>query len=188
MTEAPLLVDASAARALLARRDAFVAYVQRRVGDRALAEDVVQEAYAKGLERAASVGDDEGAVRWFYATLRNAVVDLARRRATARKALLEFAGELASATAPSPEDLSPPNTCQCITREAKSLHGGYADALHRIDVEGLSVKGYAERAGISANNAAVRVFRARQALRERVLDTCGACASEGCVDCTCAQA
>ena len=37
----------------------------------------------------------------------------------------------------------------------------------------------------SSNNAAVRVFRAREALRKQVARACGACATHGCVDCTC---
>jgi DNA-directed RNA polymerase specialized sigma24 family protein len=61
----------------------------------------------------------------------------------------------------------------------------YADALRRIDVEGVPVKIYADEAGISANNAGVRVFRARDALRKQVARTCGTCAEHGCLDCTC---
>jgi len=43
----------------------------------------------------------------------------------------------------------------------------------------------AAASGISENNAAVRVHRARQALRKQVQLTCGACATHGCVDCRC---
>ena len=40
---------------------------------------------------------------------------------------------------------------------------------------------------ITANNAGVRVFRARQALRKRVVSWCGSCAERGCIDCTCGE-
>ena len=36
---------------LVASHREFVAFVERRVGDRAMAEDVVQDAFVKGLER-----------------------------------------------------------------------------------------------------------------------------------------
>ena len=41
--------------------------------------------------------------------------------------------------------------------------------------------------GIEPNNAAVRVHRAREALRKRVTASCGPCAEHGYVDCTCAR-
>jgi RNA polymerase sigma-70 factor (ECF subfamily) len=61
----------------------------------------------------------------------------------------------------------------------------YADALQAIDVQGLPVKDYAGQRGLSASNAGVRVFRARQALKKRVAESCGTCADHGCLDCTC---
>nr|MBA3538947.1 RNA polymerase subunit sigma-70 [Deltaproteobacteria bacterium] len=64
----------------------------------------------------------------------------------------------------------------------------YADALRRIEVDGVSVKDYAEEAGISSSNAGVRVFRAREALRRQVARSCGTCATHGCLDCTCGPA
>jgi RNA polymerase sigma-70 factor (ECF subfamily) len=61
----------------------------------------------------------------------------------------------------------------------------YAEALRRIELEGQTVQGYAAELGIQPNNAAVRVHRARQALRTRVLAACGSCAEHGCLDCSC---
>ena len=52
--------------------------------------------------------------------------------------------------------------------------------------------GYAvlEKGGSSldAVTAAVRVLRARRALKKRVTESCGTCADHGCVNCTCRQA
>ena len=64
----------------------------------------------------------------------------------------------------------------------------YAEALQRIEVEGVSVKDSAAQIGFSAINAGVRVFRAREALRTQVARACGTCADHGCLDCTCATA
>jgi RNA polymerase sigma-70 factor (ECF subfamily) len=52
-------------------------------------------------------------------------------------------------------------------------------------VDGTAVKDYAAHAGISASNAGVRVFRAREALRKQVARVCGTCAEHGCLDCSC---
>lgn len=75
--------------------------------------------------------------------------------------------------------------CRCITGLAAALESNYADALMRIEVEGMRVKDYAEANGLTANNAAVRIFRAREALRKQVVRSCGTCAEHGCLDCTC---
>ena len=68
---------------------------------------------------------------------------------------------------------------------AATLKPEYAEALQRIEVEGLPVADYAQAAGISASNAGVRVFRAREALRKQVARACGTCAEHGCLDCCC---
>lgn len=78
--------------------------------------------------------------------------------------------------------------CPCVRRIADEIKPEYAAALPRVTLEGQSVKDFAAAEGITANNAAVRVFRAREALRVRVQACCGACADAGCTDCTCVVA
>ena len=171
---------------LLDNQRAFLAYLTRRVGDRALAEDLLQEAFAKTLARPEQVPDGEGLVPWFYRTLRNAAVDRFRRQGAADRALEAFARELE--TAESVPEETRHEVCQCISRLATTLKPEYADALQAIEVEGQPVKSYAERQGLTAGNAAVRVFRAREALKRRVVESCGACAEHGCLHCTCQAA
>jgi RNA polymerase sigma-70 factor (ECF subfamily) len=72
-----------------------------------------------------------------------------------------------------------------VSRLAATLKPEYAEALMAIDVSGTAVKKFAEDKGLSAGNAAVRVFRAREALKKRVTESCGVCAEHGCLDCTC---
>jgi len=171
---------------LLENRRAFLAYLTRRVGNRALAEDLLQEAFAKALERPGQVPDGEALVPWFYRTLRNAAIDRFRRQGAADRGLEAFARELQTAEMVPDEDRG--EVCQCISRLATTLKPDYAEALQAIEVEGLPVKAYAERRGLTAGNAAVRVFRAREALKRRVVESCGACAEHGCLNCTCQAA
>jgi RNA polymerase sigma-70 factor (ECF subfamily) len=49
----------------------------------------------------------------------------------------------------------------------------------------ISVRDYAAEEQMTANAAAVRLFRAREALRRRVVQSCGTCANHGCLDCRC---
>jgi DNA-directed RNA polymerase specialized sigma24 family protein len=75
--------------------------------------------------------------------------------------------------------------CKCVGELATTLKPEYADALRRVEIEGASVKDYADEVGITASNAGVRICRAREALRRQVARSCGTCATHGCLDCTC---
>lgn len=161
---------------------AFLAFLERRVGSRAVAEDILQEAFVRGLGKLDDLRDEESAVAWFYRLLRNAVIDHHRRQASRSRTAEAFAAELA--TEPR-EGALEAEVCRCVAQVAATLKPEYADAIQRIDVEGMPVKAYAELVGISANNAAVRAFRAREALRKQVTRSCGTCADHGCLDCTC---
>jgi RNA polymerase sigma factor (sigma-70 family) len=169
---------------LLDHRREFLGFLERRLGDRALAEDLLQDAFAR-LDRLSSLREQESAVAWFYRVLRNATVDFARKRASSARKLEAFARELEAAEEPAANPDVQASVCKCVSALKESLKPSYRDAIDRIDLEGIAVKDYAEQAGISPSNAAVRVFRARNALREQVARSCGACAEHGCLDCTC---
>jgi RNA polymerase sigma factor (sigma-70 family) len=168
---------------LLENHRAFLRYLERRVGDRALAEDILQDAFAKVVARPEQAPTDEAIVPWFYRTLRNAAVDKFRRRGAAGRAYEAFARELETHETPS-SDMET-EICACVSRLAATLKPEYAEALQAIEVTGTPVKAYAEQKGLSSSNAAVRVFRAREALKKRVIESCGACAEHGCLNCTC---
>jgi len=178
-----VLGDAGPLAVLLENHRAFLRYLERRVGDRELAEDILQDAFVKVIDRPEQAPADEAVVRWFYRTLRNAAIDRFRRRDAAVRAVEAFARELETHT--EPEGEMEAEICACIRRLATTLKPEYAEALQAIDVDGLPVKTYAEQRGLSASNAGVRVFRAREALKRRVTDSCGTCAEHGCRNCTC---
>ena len=171
-------------KVLVENRRAFLSFLEKRVGHRDAAEDVLQDAFARSLDKL-PLESEESAVAWFYRVLRNAVVDHYRRGGASDRALTVLARQLDEQAEP---DLDERNAvCRCVTRLSDTLKPEYAVALRRIDVDGVSVQDYAAEAGITANNAGVRVFRARQALRKRVVHWCGSCAERGCIDCTCGE-
>jgi RNA polymerase sigma factor (sigma-70 family) len=175
-TPAPLSV-------LLENHRAFLGFLTKRVGHRELAEDILQDAFAKVMSRPEGAPADEGIVPWFYRTLRNATIDQFRRRGAASRAAEAFGRELESRATPEPELEA--EICSCVSRLAGTLKPEYAEALREIDIRGTAVKDFAEQHGLSASNAGVRVFRAREALKKRVTETCGTCADHGCRDCSC---
>jgi RNA polymerase sigma factor (sigma-70 family) len=172
--------DAVAAH-LAEHRARYLAFVRSRVESAEVAEDLLQDAVTRALTTADSV---RGPVEpWFFRALRNGIIDHMRRRGASARAIQALAHELQPH---SQEPTRPLLPCPCVLRLQQQLKPEYAEALEQVSVAGMPVKDFADRSGISATHAGVRLFRAREALRKDVVRTCGACAANGCADCSCA--
>src|SRR5262245_41049253 len=104
---------------LVQHRDEFIGFLVKRVGDRQLAEDLFQDAFARSLDRIEQVRAEDSVIAWFYRTLRNTVVDHHRRLGSAGRALDRLASELVETVAPSPELHQA--VCRCVARLADGL-------------------------------------------------------------------
>jgi RNA polymerase sigma factor (sigma-70 family) len=183
-------MSAATLQTLLDRRSGFLSFVQRRVSDPALAEDILQSAYIRAIEHAGSLREQESAVAWFYRMLRNAVIDQYRRHATEAAAAERFGAELGLAGT-SPTEPVAPNpeartfVCGCIERVLPSLRPAYAEVLREVDLADAPLADFARRHALTPGNAAVRAHRARAALRRELVRFCGACSIHACLDCIC---
>jgi RNA polymerase sigma-70 factor (ECF subfamily) len=170
---------------LLQNHARFLAFVERRVGSRDDAEDILQEAFVRSLEHTQSLESSTSATTWFYRVLRNAMTDYFRRKNSRGRALDRFASEM--------EAPNPPNgelekvVCACVLSLLDTLKPEYAAAIRRVDLEGSSVRAYSVGAGITPTNAGVRLHRAREALRRQLARSCGSCLTHGCLDCQCTK-
>lgn len=163
----------------------FLAFLERRVGDRDTAEEILQAAFVRGVERAGDIRDEERAVAWFYRILRRAVVDHWRSRAAERRGAEAFVRELQDAVEPAPELVG--ELCRCFEPLLGTLKPESEKILRRVDLEEVRPVDFAAEAGITANNAMVRLHRARRALREQMWLSCRTCAEHGCLDCSCSS-
>ena len=171
--------------AMAENRTAFLSFLERRVGHHETAEDLLQESFARSMDRL-PLEPEESVTAWFYRVLRNGVIDHYRRRGASERALASLRNELEEAPPePSPDERDA--VCRCVARLSETLKPEYGQALRRVDVDGVSVRDFASEAAITPNNAAVRLFRARETLRKRVVRWCGSCAERGCVDCSCGE-
>ena len=168
---------------LLDLRRQFLGFVQRRVHDPAAAEDILQTAYLRALDREGDLREGDSAVAWFYRILRNAIIDQYRRRSTEGAALERWARELEGET--SAEPALEATACACIAGAIETMSPSYASVLREVDLRERTLASYAEAERITAGNAAVRAHRARAALRKQLIRCCGSCATHGCLDCTC---
>jgi DNA-directed RNA polymerase specialized sigma24 family protein len=63
----------------------------------------------------------------------------------------------------------------------------YAELLRQVDLESKSIADVSKQLGITANNTRVKLHRARAALREQLVLSCGSCTEHGCLHCTCSR-
>ena len=170
---------------LVEGRQQFLAFLRKRVSSEATAEDILQSAFARGIEKGGAVRDEESVVAWFYRLLRNAVIDYYRQAGSAERASSELARHWTGHQ--EPDDPLKGEICQCVTALLDTVKPEYREALETIDLNEGSLADLAVKAGVTSNNAAVRVHRAREALRKRVAQACGICATHGCLDCHCGR-
>ena len=175
-------MDTDVVDALVENHRNFLSFLERRVGNRAAAEEILQSAYGRAVEKGVPTDDSEGAVHWFFAVLRNAVTDHYRRRAAEARATESIVDEGI------PEIADPElraEVCACFRRLLPTLRADYATILEQVDLDERSVSDVAEELGITPNNASVRLHRARGALRKQLERSCGVCATHGCLECSC---
>lgn len=168
---------------LILQRSRFLQFLKGRVENPSTAEDILQSAYIRAMEKSSTLQSDDSAVAWFYRILRNAIIDHYRHRAVEDRAVEQWAKELITETQP---DESIHNiACRCIESVLTTLKPQYSEIIRSVDLAENPLEAFAQSAGITPGNAAVRVHRARQALKKQLALTCGTCAEHRCVDCTC---
>ena len=172
MSVSPPLLDAT----LAAHGEALLAYVRQRLGPDA-AEDVVQDALLRVVELAPSMDDEADLTRWLWRVVRNATTDAHRRAEAAGRRDAAWAAE-------QPDTEMPPGDASVLCACYRPLLDASSAEVLRADLTGESTAEVAARLGLTAGALRVRRHRARAALRDRLAETCRACA--GCLDCSCA--
>jgi len=166
--------------ALVTHRPELRQFVASRVPPADL-DDVLQVAALRALERATSLRDPNQARAWLYRIHRHVIVDLARRRSSQARLVASLRDTEAPTSPPDP-------SCDCSLHQSSALGGKLAEILRLVDVEDHSLAEAADILGVTRNNAAVRLHRARKALRQRLWEHCGVASSRDCVSCPCIEA
>jgi RNA polymerase sigma-70 factor (ECF subfamily) len=170
---------------LLHERAKFLRFIERRISNPGVAEDLLQNAYMRAFSSQPALRSEESAVAWFYRILRNTVIDYYRQRAIEERVLDRWNEEAETATV-APGRAT--KVCSCIHGALDRIQPAYREVLREVDLTGDArgaLNTFANKAGITAGNAAVRAHRARRALKQQLLHTCGACTQTGCLDCEC---
>lgn len=171
-------------RALLDGQGAFFGFLVKRLGNRADAEDVLQEFCFRVLARREQLRDVDRMDAWLYAILRSTLNDHYRKSARRRR--------LSEAVAREPEDWADDasaqmaRVCTCPGGLISGLRPTDGELLHRIDFGEEDRAVVAADLGLNRNALGVRLHRARTALREALIAHCGSCCRTGTDDCYCA--
>jgi RNA polymerase sigma factor (sigma-70 family) len=170
---------------LLTSREKFLSFVQTRVSDHILAEDILQDSFLKALQRAPDLRDHDRLVPWFYRILRNAIIDAYRHQGVERKYTTEIAAdEMPAAEMEEMTALCATALCACFYDLLPTLKSEYRELI-QSELNEEKQESVASCLGISPSTLKVRRHRARQALRRRLEETCRMCATHGCLDCAC---
>ena len=165
-------VRAMVERRLSCERPRRLRYLIARLRSRDDAEDVLQDFTVKALQGAHGVREDK-IDAWLNVSLRNALFDCYRRDG-ARKRFSE------SATAEpvecsEPADDADETSIQCLSASIAELKPSYAAVLRRADLDDLPLGKVSAELGLTTNNTAVRLHRAREMLRRVMHDRCLTC-------------
>jgi hypothetical protein len=138
---------------LVRRKASLLVDLERRLGSREDAEDLLQDALLRVVRKWHSLRTGERVAGWFHRVLQNLVVDCYRRRA-ASKRLGSRLMALAPEAVPSDGELFE-QVCGCIRDVLTTLRPAYAEMLRRIELGEEPLRGprafYHTRGGICAS-------------------------------------
>ncbi len=144
-------------------------FIRRRVSDEATAEDVLQEVFLKIHQHMETLRDVKKLESWIYQITRNAIVDSYREPRPAATLespeVLELPSEL-------PDDDVVSELLPCVRAMVRNLPELDRQALVLTEYQGLTQKELAERLGLSFSGAKSRVQRAREKLKQQLLECC----------------
>jgi RNA polymerase sigma factor (sigma-70 family) len=145
------------------------------------AEDIYQQAIVRAVDAHPSLRRAGAAESWFWTLVHRRATDFARSQSVAVRRHEEVALDTLAVA----EEDGAEETCACSLRMIEDLPEGYAGLLRAVDLNGEAVSEAASSFGISANNASVRLHRARRALRARLHEVCGTTSVAACLTCGC---
>lgn len=146
-----------------------------RTGDPAEADDLTQDVLVRMIQRLDAYQGDARFTTWLYTVTRNAAADRFRRQRRRRR--LEDdprtpGGVLPDAPA-SPDELAGCEEMAGLVRTFyQELPARQREVFDLADLQGLPSPEIAERLGIEPVSVRAHLFKARRALRTRILEAC----------------
>lgn len=183
-SQAPASPQQAAVENALSRGyDRLRAYLVRRLGNAADAEDVLHGAIVRAIEKAENLRNEDAVQGWLSRVIASAIVDHQRRQVLLRRnqSALLLQRE---ALDPMGDDLGA-EACECVHAVLPTIKADYAQVIRRIDLDGEDRFTAAASLGLTVNTLTVRLHRARGQLRQRLLEMCRSCRENSFLRCSC---
>ena len=145
-------------------------FIRTRVPDEATTEDVLQEVFLRIHQHIETLKETKKLESWVYQITRNAIVDFYRRKEKPTETL--NAPEIAEMPEELPDDDIVTELFPAVRAMVTSLPEQDRQALILTEYQGLTQKEFGERLGLSFSGAKSRVQRAREKLKQMLLDCC----------------
>lgn len=148
-------------------------YLERYVGDRAVAEDLLQETLVRMNKGLSAFAGRSSVKTWAFSIASRVAADHFRRPGLkARIVELNEVSELVDSDRAIDERLVVDEMSDCVRRVIDSLPDAYRAALVLHDLEGLSAEQTAEICDCSVASAKIRIHRARLRLKDALKKQC----------------
>ncbi len=135
-------------------------FIQTRISDRSVVEDILQEVFIKIYKRLDTLHDKSKVKSWIYQVTRNTIIDYYRTH----KTLTELPENFTFPELRHSEDARQ-EVAHWLFPLIEELPHHYRQALVLSEVERLTQKEVADRLGISLSGAKSRVQRGRQLIK-----------------------
>ena len=144
-------------------------FIRGRVSNEEDTEDILQDVFLKLISNVDKLISPKKVHAWIYKTTRNAIIDYYRRN----HKNLDYQSLTEELPLVLDEDLtSNKEIAFCLKNMIEKLPGKYKQAINITVFENHTQKEYSEMVGISISGAKSRVQRARNILKEMVLECC----------------
>jgi len=144
-------------------------FIHRRVSDETAAEDLLQDVFLKIHQHMDTLKDVKRLESWIYQLTRNAIIDYYR---STRPVVTLDAADVLDLPEELPADEIVSELLPCIRAMVQSLPTQDRQALILTSYQGLTQKELGERLGLSFSGAKSRVQRAREKLKQQLLECC----------------
>jgi RNA polymerase sigma-70 factor (ECF subfamily) len=147
-------------------REGLKSFIISRVKHEAEAEDILQDVFIRMHENLCHLKDSSKVKPWLYQVTRNLIIDhFRKKRLDTREYKIMLPAKQNS-------ERFMDEAVSDMLRMMDKLSPEYCEALCMTEIEGISQKEYAVRAGLSYSGAKSRIQRARLMLKEMLLDCC----------------
>ena len=167
MSDASLESFTCVLRAWSAHEAELRGFLARQTADVDAADDLLQDVFVKALRQGRGFCSLDNPRAWLFQVARHAIIDAAR----ANRPTVDLADDL---PAPSPETRAAVDELdQCVVRNLSNLADDDRDIVQACDLDGQTVRAYAQQRELGLAAAKSRLLRARQRLRDALVRNCG---------------